>query len=91
MSSTQESDGDFQSWFRSSRWRTALYVGLPLLGVGVVCVLLWKRRSVEDTTPEPNEDIETPEPTLVWLYGFFLYFLLKEQIITLLFPTNYIL
>ncbi|XP_028401862.1 mitochondrial import receptor subunit TOM70-like [Dendronephthya gigantea] len=64
MSSTQESDGDFQSWFGSSKWKTALYVGLPLLGVGVVCVYLWKRRSVEDTTPRPNEDVETPEPTL---------------------------
>ncbi|CAB4005281.1 Mitochondrial import receptor subunit TOM70 [Paramuricea clavata] len=66
MSSTQESD----SWFGSSRWKTALYIGLPLLGVGVVGVLLWRRHYVKDTTSEPrteqpaDKDVTTPAPEL---------------------------
>jgi hypothetical protein len=73
MSSTQESD----SWFGSSRWKTALYVGLPLLCVGVVGVLLWRRHSVKDTTSEPrteqpaDKDVTTPAPELVWKYYFY--------------------
>ncbi len=81
MSSTQESDGSFQSWFGSSRWKTALYIGLPLLGVGVVGVLLWRRQSGEDSTPEQpdvdqdHQNITTgPDPDLVWNYFYFIEF-----------------
>ena len=68
MSSTQESDGNFRSWFGDSKWKTALYVGLPLLGVGIVGVLLWRRHthSGEDTISEQPDDVTVPDPVLVW-------------------------
>jgi hypothetical protein len=75
MSSTQESDGNFQSWFGSSRWKTALYVGLPLLGVGVMGVLLWRRHSAEEAAPEPqgeDEDITTDPPQELVCRHFYL-------------------
>ena len=61
MSSTQESDGNFQSWFESSKWKTALYIGLPLLGVGVVGAILWRRHSTEDTA-KPQDEVTTINP-----------------------------
>ena len=70
MSSTQESDGNFRSWFGGSKWKTALYVGLPLLGVGIAGVILWRRHlhSAEDVTSEQPDDVtlRTPDPVLVW-------------------------
>ena len=55
MSSTQDSDFSYRSWFNSSKWKTALYVGLPVLSVGVICILMWRRQStknLEEAEPE---------------------------------------
>ena len=73
MSSTQDSDANFQSWFGSSRWKTAIYIGVPLLGVSIVGVYLWRRHSAEnakqpsqETQDNEIENVITPEPKLVW-------------------------
>ena len=81
MSSTQDSDGNFQSWFAGSRWKAALYIGLPLLGVGVMGVILWRRHSAEDTSElqsEIQDDITTVNPPQE-LVGNFLYMLISEK------------
>lgn len=72
MSSTQESDGNFRSLFGGSKWKIALYVGVPLLGVGVVCTVLWIRRSAQDssqsTCEQQDDDVTEVEEELEMVY-----------------------
>ena len=64
MSSTQDSDFSYRSWFNSSKWKTALYVGLPVLSVGVICILMWRRQSTKNL--EEAEPESAGIPVLVW-------------------------
>ena len=58
MSSVDDSDVNVRSWFNSSRWKTALCVGISVLGVGAVGFLIWRRRSTKDVIGKPEPESE---------------------------------
>lgn len=63
MSSVDDSDVNVRSWFNSSRWKTALCVGISVLGVGAVGFLIWRRRSTKDVIGKPEPESEKADLT----------------------------